>query len=79
MDWSIFRDSKVMQTLICAIMVFLSEPLFACAVCGTSQEESKTAFIVTTALLTFIPLILIATFVYFLVKKSKANGPAEEK
>ena len=43
----------------------------ACAVCGGGgREESKLAFVLTTALLSAVPLASIAGLVYFLYRKA---------
>jgi hypothetical protein len=38
----------------------------ACAVCGPGTEESRVAFIITTAFMTALPLALIGGVVYWL-------------
>ena len=41
----------------------------ACAVCGPGTEESRVAFILTTAFMTALPLALIGGVVYWLRRR----------
>ena len=41
-----------------------AQPLLACSGCFSNKGEARQAFIWTTALLTFVPLILIGTGIY---------------
>ncbi len=50
--------------------IWLATPVLACSVCGYASEESRSAFILTTALLSFAPLTFIAAIVWYLKKKS---------
>ena len=45
-------------------------PLLACSVCGYASEESQSAFILTTALLSFAPLTFIGAVAWYLKKKA---------
>lgn len=49
----------------------MNTPVLACSVCGYTEEDSQVAFIVTTALLTFVPLLFIGGVVYYLRKVSR--------
>jgi hypothetical protein len=43
----------------------------ACTVCGgVGREESKTAFMVTTALMSAVPLASVGSLVYFLYRRA---------
>ena len=51
----------------------------ACSVCGVAKEQSEWAFILTTAILTFVPLIFIFTVVmYFKRHWEKADHNDEQ-
>ncbi|EDY80624.1 hypothetical protein VDG1235_240 [Verrucomicrobiia bacterium DG1235] len=43
----------------------------ACSVCGTGKEEARVAYWATTAILSFLPLIMIGGVVLFLFKRKK--------
>jgi hypothetical protein len=48
-----------------------SSGALACTVCGgVGREESKTAFMVTTALLSAVPLASVGSLVYFLYRRA---------
>lgn len=51
---------------------------FACPVCFSGSDETREAFLLTTALLTFLPLAMIGAFVYVLVVRSREID-AEER
>lgn len=43
----------------------------ACSVCGVGKEEARTAYWATTAILSFLPLIMIGGIVYYLFRRNK--------
>ena len=43
----------------------------ACAVCFDQDSESRVAFIATTALLTFLPLLLIGSGAWWWVRRTR--------
>lgn len=59
---------RVNQILASLLAIFcLYQPLFACAVCF-DNGRARGAFIWTTALLTFVPLIMIGGGIYAFCK-----------
>lgn len=60
-----------MACLVWLGLFLINTPLLACSVCGYTKEDSQIAFIVTTALLTFVPLLFIGAVVYYLRKVSR--------
>ncbi len=66
-------------TFVIALAIVLSPQLAsACAVCMTGKEdETRVAFIVTTAFMTFLPLGLIGGFVWWLRRRALAMQPIE--
>ena len=56
---------------ILLILLGTATPLLACSVCGYASEASRTAFIVTTGLLTFVPLLFVGGVLWYLKKKSR--------
>lgn len=43
----------------------------ACSVCAVAKEEARAAYYATTAILSFLPLIMIGGVIYYLFKKSR--------
>lgn len=43
----------------------------ACSVCGTGKEEARVAYWATTAILSFLPLVMIGGLIYYILKRSK--------
>lgn len=54
-----------------AALLLPSSAALACAVCGGGKEESRVAFLMSTALMSAVPLAGIGSLIYFLYKKSR--------
>ena len=52
--------------LVAVLALLLPEAAQACAVCGPGTEASRAAFILTTGILTALPLLLIGGLVWWL-------------
>ena len=58
--------------VFCLAVLLLDTQAQACAVCGAGQEGSDFSFILSTAILSFVPIILfIIIFYWFKFLKSK--------
>lgn len=62
-----------------AIFLLNSGELLACAVCGVGKEESRMAFMITTALLTVVPLTMIGFIVHYIYRQVKIRAAEEEQ
>ncbi len=67
------------RLIISGLLFTNSSALLACTVCGVGKEESRMAFIVTTGLLTFIPLIVIGFVIYYIYRQVKARDATDSK
>jgi hypothetical protein len=56
----------------------LSSEALACTVCGFGNDPSKGAFIATTGIMTFIPLIMLGAVVWYIWRRTKTLGAASE-
>lgn len=65
--------------LVVVAVVFAAEPTWACAVCGAALEKNRTMFILTTVLLTFLPLGLMAAFGVWLHGRVKRMEAADDE
>jgi hypothetical protein len=66
--------------IVLGLLIFTTtSDLFACAVCGVAKEESRIAFIVTTGILTFVPLIVIGFVIYYIYRQVKARESEASK
>ena len=65
------RATKLLALGAAVVLVLCAVPLTAeaCAVCGTTPERSKTAFIITTALLSALPLLMLGGLAYWIRKR----------
>lgn len=68
MDWCI---SKIIVPVVCFLAVIYSQTGFSCTVCGVGKEEAAGAFILTTGILTFSPLLLAGAAGYYIYKKTR--------
>ena len=70
--------SKNYSTIVLKISLFLSifhlpSTAFSCAVCFSGTEESLQAYYLTTALLTLLPVLMVASIGYWIYRKHKEN------
>ena len=56
---------KLNRSLLWLALIW-QQQLFACAVCGTATEASKNAFMLSTAVLSLIPMFVIGGFILYL-------------
>jgi hypothetical protein len=68
--------SCIFRALVCGFLLAHSSTLWACAVCGVGKEESRLAFIITTGILTFVPLIVIGFVIYYIYRQVKVRERA---
>jgi len=61
------------RVLLAVLFLSNTSSLFACTVCGVGKEESRVAFILTTGILTFVPLIVIGFVIYYIYRQVKAR------
>lgn len=72
---------SIFKYLLVALSAVSANQALACAVCGGQDpESSRVAFMLTTALLSSVPLIFVGTLVWILYKRSHdAAAAAVEK
>lgn len=56
----------------------LPDVAFACPVCFTGNEANRVAYYISFVLLTTLPLALISSFVYYLIRRAKELSAADE-
>ena len=57
--------------LVLLTVWLLPEVAHACPVCGQALEESRVAFIITTAFMTLLPLVVLGSTGYWVVRRIK--------
>jgi len=70
--------SKNYSTLVLKISLVLSifhlpGTAFSCSVCFSGTEESLQAYYLTTAFLTLLPLLMVASIGYWIYRRHKEN------
>ena len=65
--------AAAIRTSILLTLLGGATPLLACSVCGYAAPESRAAFILTTALLSFAPLLFIGVVVWYLKNKTSEH------
>jgi len=70
--------SKNYSTLVLKILLVLSifhlpGTAFSCAVCFSGTEESLQAYYLTTAFLTLLPVLMVASIGYWIYRKHGKN------
>ena len=61
------------RALYCVFGLGFAGDALACAVCGFGAGESQNAFLLTTGLLTFVPLMFIGGVVFYLWRRHKSR------
>ena len=73
---------RLSVTILLSLALYLVIPqdALACAVCGAGEENTRWAFIFTTALMTFTPLLAMGAIGGFIYSKVKPqpNAPRQE-
>ena len=80
------RPLTAMRALLasCMVWILVSAPqaALACAVCGAGRDdESNTAFLISTIFLSVLPLAALGTLVFVLwkrIQKLEAEAPSPE-
>lgn len=62
-----------MVRFIFVLILLLPRLAQACSVCGFGQDGSQGAFLLTTAIMTFLPLTLIVAAILYVRKRVKAH------
>ncbi|MBT6380230.1 MAG: hypothetical protein HOJ89_08430 [Opitutales bacterium] len=63
---------KPIRAILCFGIVSLAiQASHACSVCAVANEKTRFAYYATTALLTFLPLLMIGGVVFYIAKKSR--------
>jgi hypothetical protein len=64
---------RLVTVLAVALVLWAPDTAEACAVCGAGRDdETRTAFIGTTALLSVLPLALVGGFAWWLRRRLRA-------
>lgn len=79
------RPRSSLRTLaaacVAALLAAAPRAAEACAVCGAGRdEENRAAFLLTTAFLSLLPLVMVGGFVWWLRRRAReleAGGEAE--
>ena len=66
-------STRVLNILIVLSILHLPNTAFSCAVCFSGTEESLQAYYLTTALLTLLPVLMVASIGYWIYRKHKEN------
>jgi len=67
-----------MVWLLLSLNLIFSNFAFGCSVCGFGEDPARWAFIFTTAILTFIPLIAIGSVVYYAWSRAKREADIKQ-
>lgn len=53
------------------IMLHLSSQAYACPVCGVGRDGTTSAYLMTAALMSLVPLVMAGAIIYYLVRQVK--------
>ena len=66
-------SSLVLKISLVLSIFHLPGTAFSCAVCFSGTEESLQAYYLTTAFLTLLPVLMLASIGYWIYRKHKEN------
>ena len=73
------RIHSALALLVSTVVLLAPQLAAACAVCFTGRsDETRVAFVVTTALLTALPLLMIGSFVWWLCRRASQIQDAQK-
>lgn len=64
--------------LVLLTVWLLPEVAHACPVCGQALEQSRVAFIISTALMTLLPLVVLGSTGYWVVRRIKRREAEDD-
>jgi hypothetical protein len=67
---------KAVATLAIALGTLSAQPALACAVCFSGRDESRIAYLLTTLVMTALPILALGAGIYWVVKKASAGDSA---
>tara|TARA_B100000902_G_C26872312_1_gene698328 strand:- start:249 stop:479 length:231 start_codon:yes stop_codon:yes gene_type:complete len=62
-------NHKIIKTIIGFALIIAASTSYSCAVCGFGDDPAREAFILTTGILTAVPLLFIGGLIFLLRKK----------
>jgi len=65
---------RLQVTRILFLMATLTQSLWACPVCSANDEKTLTAYLLTTALMIFVPLTFLGVFGWWIYRSLKSQA-----
>jgi hypothetical protein len=62
-----------------ALLVLLSSPAFACAVCGGGYDPAKGSYVVMSAIISLLPLAMLGGILAWVIVRSRAADREAEQ
>ncbi len=59
--------------------ILFTDTALGCSVCGFGEDPARWAFILTTGILTFVPLIAIGSVVFYVWRRGKNEFGTQDK
>ena len=56
------------------ITLHLTSPVYACPVCGVGRDGTTSAYLMTAALMSLVPLAMAGAIVYYIVRQAKHDA-----
>ena len=66
-------SAPLLKISLILIILHLPGAAYSCAVCFSGSEESLQAYYLTTVFLTLLPLLMLASFGYWIYRKHRGN------
>jgi hypothetical protein len=59
---------------ILLITLHMTSQVYACPVCGVGRDGTTSAYLMTAALMSLVPLVMAGAIVYYLVRQAKHDS-----
>jgi hypothetical protein len=65
------RYPRVPALWLTILAVSLASQVYACPVCGFGRDGTTSAYLMTAAIMSLVPLMVVGAIVYYLIRQAK--------
>jgi hypothetical protein len=65
---------RISPVWLLLITLHLTSQAYACPVCGVGRDGTTSAYLMTAALMSLVPLAMAGAIVYYLVRRAKHDS-----
>ena len=65
---------RISPVWLLLITLLTTSQAYACPVCGVGRDGTTSAYLMTAALMSLVPLVMAGAIVYYLVRRAKHDS-----